>query len=338
MATTPTLSENDIRPDHLMVDQAKLFAADVARLLERRSEFVEVDCPACANAPRKPAWQKYEMSYVECLGCGTVYISPRPPPSLLEQYYATSENYAYWNKFIFPASEDARRERIFRPRAERLAEICGRYGIKGGTLLEVGAGFGTFGEEIKRIGTFSRVFSVEPTPDLAATCRRKGLEVIEAPIEKVKLDVPIDVVASYEVIEHLFSPRRFLEDCAAQVRPGGLIVLTCPNVRGFDIMELREKSGAVDVEHLNYFHPASLGKLLGECGFETLEAFTPGRLDAELVRKRVLAGEHSLDQQPLLRSVLLDRWDELGEKFQDFLATNGLSSHMWIVGRRRGAK
>ena len=59
-----------------------------------------------------------------------------------------------------------------------------------------------------------------------------------------------------------------------------------------------------------------------------------GKLDAELVRKKALAGQFSLEAQPLLREILLERWEELGAPFQDFLAAHSLSSHMWLVARR----
>lgn len=155
-----------------------------------------------------------------CPNCGTMYINPRPTSAMLEKYYATSENYKYWNKYIFPASQEARRKKIFRPRARRIADICIRNNIKNGVLLEVGAGFGTFCEEIQNLNIFRRVIAVEPTPDLAETCRRKGIEVIEKPIEKVSLgNDEVDVVASFEVIEHLFSPRDFLRSCADVLSP-----------------------------------------------------------------------------------------------------------------------
>ena len=113
-------------------------------------------CRARRAAARTPGRrsQKYELSYVRCRDCATLYISPRPTPAILGEYYATSENYAYWNKYIFPASEDARREKIFRPRGERLMAICQRHGVPRGTLLEVGAGFGTFCEEVTRLALF----------------------------------------------------------------------------------------------------------------------------------------------------------------------------------------
>ena len=326
------LRETDIRPDELMAEQARRYEADVAWLLERRERFVEVACPACEATEHAAAWRKYGLDYRRCAGCGTVYMSPRPDPELLDEYYRNSSNYEYWNTVVVPASEGARRERIFRPRAERTVELARRHGAGAGVLVDVGAGYGTFCEEVVRLGDFERVVALEPEPHLAETCRAKGLEVIEAPVEQAALETGVDVVTSFEVIEHLFAPRAFVERCAEVLRPGGLVVLTCPNVHGFDVEVLGEMSATVDAEHLNYLHPGSLGALLERGGFTVVEAQTPGRLDAELVRKKALAGEVSLD--PFLRRVLLDDWDSVGDAFQDFLADNGLSSNMWVVARR----
>jgi 2-polyprenyl-3-methyl-5-hydroxy-6-metoxy-1,4-benzoquinol methylase len=328
MTSGHRLREADIRPDALMAEQARRYAADVAWLLARREAFVAVPCPACDEPASEPQWGKYGLDYRRCARCASVYVSPRPSPELLDAYYRNSTNYEYWNTVVFPASEDARRERIFRPRAERVAAYA-----RGGTLLDVGAGFGTFCEEAVRTRAFERVIALEPEPHLAQTCRAKGLEVIEAPVERAELAAGVDVVTSFEVLEHLFSPRAFIERCATLLTPGGRLILTCPNVRGFDVATLGERSATVDAEHLNYLHPESLGALLERCGFEVEEAVTPGRLDADLVRKQALAGTISLE--PFLRRVLIDDWERLGEPFQDFLAANGLSSNMWLVGRLR---
>lgn len=335
--TTAPLRETDIRPDHLMDEQAARYAADVRRLLEHQGAFVAVPCPACAANDGQEVFRKYGMVYRVCPACETMYVSPRPTPVLLEMYYSSSENYAYWNRHIFPQSEPARRERIFRPRAQRVAEICRRHGVGGGTLLEVGAGFGTFCEEVRQLGLFERIVAVEPTPSLAETCRRRGLEVIEKPIEQAELPAGFQVIASFEVIEHLFAPSAFISRCVRLLAPGGLLILTCPSIKGFDIMTLGHLSTAVDTEHLNYFHPASVALLATKCGLEVLEVATPGKLDAELVRKRALAGEIDLSGQPFLRRVLVDEWEQLGEKFQTFLAENRLSSHLWLVARKPGA-
>jgi SAM-dependent methyltransferase/ribosomal protein S27E len=336
-STNVTFREDEIRPDHLMQEQSRRFEADIARLLERRSDFVQVACPACGSESSRLVFQKYTLDYVVCFPCKTIYMNPRPSPALLETYYSTSENYAYWNKHIFPASEGARRQKIFRPRVRRVTEICRRYGVPTRTLLEVGAGFGTFCEEMRAAATFEQVIAVEPNPGLAESCRRRGIDVIEKPIEHVKLEQGhVDVIASFEVLEHLFCPRDYVEKCARLLQPGGLFIATCPNVQGFDIVILRELSATIDVEHLNYFHPESLSLLVRSSGFDVLEVQTPGQLDAELVRKRVLSGEFDLGDQRFLKQVLVDKWEQVGAAFQDFLAGSQLSSHMWLVARKKG--
>lgn len=330
------LSESEIRPDELMRTQAEKYAEDVRWLLARKREFVTVSCPACGGDRSQREFEKYKLSYRRCSTCRTVYVSPRPSLALLEEYYANSQNYAYWTERVFPASEAARREKIFVPRVERLLEICKRLGVGLDCLLEVGAGFGIFCDEVVRRRAFARTIAVEPTPGLARRCRSRGLEVIEQPIAKVDLGAAtVDVMASFEVIEHLFSPREFLEQSQRLLTPGrGILVLTCPNVDGFDVGLLGARSSTFDTQHLNYFHPGSLSGLLASVGFEVLEVQTPGELDAELVRKAILSGEYTTDL-PFLRKVLIDEWPRLGQPFQEFLSRNLLSSHMWVAARRR---
>jgi SAM-dependent methyltransferase len=329
------LRETDIRPDHLMEGQSARFLADIARLLERRNEFIEVPCPSCERDDAPVVFTKYELTYRRCPACDTMYVSPRPSPAVLESYYATSENYAYWAAHIFPASEDVRRERIFRPRVAQLLEICRRFGVRPGTLLEVGAGFGTFCEELEKAKFFGRIVAVEPTPDLAERCRSRGIDVIQAPIEQISPnEVRADVVVCFEVLEHLFSPQDYIRQCARMLNPGGLLLITCPNGQGFDVSVLGAVSDTVDVEHLNYFNPDSLTRLARSCGMEVLEVTTPGMLDAELVRKKVLSGAIDLSEQEFLRRVLIDRWESVGVAFQQFLAANALSSHMWLAARK----
>jgi len=331
------LRETEIRPDELMGEQARRYASDVRRLLELKDRFVRVLCPACGVDSPRAAFEKMGFSYVVCTRCETMYVNPRPTSEMLDFYYATSENYAYWNTHIFPASEPVRRGKIFRPRAARLVSICRRHQVKGGTLLEVGAGFGTFCEEVANLKFFDRIIALEPMPALAATCRTKGLEVMEKRIEEASLKgAPANAIASFEVIEHCFDPRQFLASCADLLAPGGLLLLTCPNAKGFDIEILRSLSSAIDTQHLNYFHSSSLSLLVTDAGFDVLEILTPGKLDVELVRKKALSGEFDLSGEPFLMEILLNRWDDLGDSCQQFIADHRLSSHLWLVARKRG--
>lgn len=331
------LAEGELCPERFLKDQQAAFERDIARMHLRSSEFVSLPCIACESLVSAPIFAKYGFQFLCCNDCGTIYMSPRPSESVMADYYASSENYAYWAEHIFPASEAVRSEKIHKPWLDRIVEICRKYGSEGERrLIEVGPGFGTFAALATRSSYFDDVVAVEPTPEMAAACRERGVKVIEKRVEEVDVEVEsASVLVAFEVIEHLFLPRNFIEQARRLIRPGGLLILTCPNGEGFDIAELGPLSQAVDAEHVNLFNPRSLSRLLSDVGFDVLELLTPGRLDAEIVREAVLAGYHDISSSAFLQKVLVDEWDSLGWSFQQFLAESGLSSHMWVVARRK---
>ena len=329
-------TENDIRPDDIMEKQKAVMLADIDYILQYKEDFISVNCPACDANDFEKVFSKYTLNYCSCNQCGTLYINPRPTEDQLADFYKNSQNYAFWNEHIFPATETARRENIFRPRALKVKEICENLDFKPKTLVEVGAGFGIFCEEIRDLNFVENLIAVEPTPGLAQTCRDKGLTVIEKPIEQSDFeDGSADLVCSFEVLEHLFSPADFLQKFSRILRPGGMAILTNPNGRGFDVVVSPEHSGTVDVEHLNYFNPDSMKILYERHGFELLEVMTPGKLDAELVRKMFLAGKLTREDNPFLYQILVENWEKTGQAFQDFLADHNLSSHMWTIARKK---
>ena len=75
--------------------------------------------------------------------------------------------------------------------------------------------------------------------------------------------------------------------------------------------------------------------LLKNCGYRVLEIFTPGKLDAELVRKKILSGDFVLEKEDeFIKHVLIDKWKEMGNDFQQFLVKNAMSSNMWAVAQK----
>lgn len=329
---TETLAGAELCPDELLADQEAAFAKDIERLQSQQDQFVSVSCPACSSGGGSNFFEKYGFKYLKCPDCQTIYMSPRPSPAVMAGYYKASENYRYWATHIFPASEQSRREKINRPWLERIIRLTDEHGIERSHLVEVGAGFGTFCALANTEKAFDRVTAIEPTPEMATACRQRGVSVIEVGIEDVAdLVAPADVLVAFEVVEHLFEPKVFFDQAVALLKPGGILVVSCPNGLGFDISVLGALSQAVDPEHVNLLNPNSLSRLAARSGLLTLETGTPGRLDAELVRIAALRNSFDLQSQPFLLRVLIDEWDSKGQAFQRFLADNGFSSHMFGV-------
>jgi 2-polyprenyl-3-methyl-5-hydroxy-6-metoxy-1,4-benzoquinol methylase len=332
MNTKSALSVSTLRSDDFSDLQREAYARDVDRLLTRRNEFVDVDCPACRSNRCKTAFTKYACDFVECMDCQTIYMSPRPTPALMEDYYGNSENYRLWRDHIFPASELARRDLIAKPNLDYVVSSCEALGVKAPRLVEIGPGFGTFAQMAKGSGHFAAVEVIERTPEMARECRARGLTVHEIALEDFSSAHTnyFDVAVCYEVIEHIFAPSLFLQMLRDLLRPGGLLIFTCPNGRGYDTQMLGSLSPAVDTEHVNLFNPNSIRVLLESHGFDRIDCATPGRLDADIVRRAVAAGELRLDPYSLDHHILVESFEQLGAQFQGFIAAQGLSGNMRV--------
>jgi SAM-dependent methyltransferase len=203
----------------------------------------------------------------------------------------------------------------------------------GGYYVEIGAGSGLFARLVQEAQAFSRVVAVEPSAALAADCRACGLEVIESPVEQLNTSLQANVAASFEVLEHLFSPSDFVKHMHRILAPNGLCILTTPNSLGLDVLELEAMSTTVGCTHLTLFNPDSIARLMQAKGFTILEVTTPGKLDVSLLREAWGAGVSP--SSPFLAYMLREAPQSVAEAFQQFVCDNLLSSHMWVVAQKQ---
>jgi 2-polyprenyl-3-methyl-5-hydroxy-6-metoxy-1,4-benzoquinol methylase len=330
------ISEKDIRPEKLM-NAAKVFInSDRKLLLKNKKRFIKVVCPACQSKKKNFFLKKNGFRYSSCVYCLTYYMNPRPTVKILDHFYKNSKNYRFWNKYIFPASEKVRRKKIFKPRVITCIKLCKKYKLKKPSLFEVGAGFGTFCDLIKKTGFFSRVVATEPSQEGYLNCIKKKISTINDVIENVKLkkNDKFDIVTSFEVIEHLFSPRDFLLNIKKILKSKGLVIFSCPNGDGFDVKFLGKKSNTIDHEHLNYFNTNSVKILLKKSGYKTLEVFTPGKLDISIIESYVRK-KNIILKDPFYQTVFNKKNQKLQNNFQDFIASNNLSSSMFVVAQKK---
>jgi SAM-dependent methyltransferase len=96
-----------------------------------------------------------------------------------------------------------------------------------GQLLEAGAGDGTLAARLKGLGFEVRAIDLFP----------EAFQPVDIPIEKADLNKgfpfgseEFDVVVATEVIEHLENPWLFMRELYRITRPGGVVVVTTPNL------------------------------------------------------------------------------------------------------------
>ncbi|MBQ1497299.1 MAG: class I SAM-dependent methyltransferase [Sphingomonas sp.] len=328
------MREEDIRPEALARRYYELSAQDADRCFPAGQERLAIPCVGCGSEDAGPALEKNGFAYSRCGDCGTLYQSPRPSIGAFEAFYRDSESSNYWSDVFFPAVAEVRREKIFRPRVERLAAICEAQGQPVESIVDVGAGFGIFLDEWRKRYPAARCIAVEPSAHLAAECRAKGFEVVEEIAENVVgYDGVADLVACFEVLEHVYQPLDFLRTLTSLARPGGFVFVSTLGVDGFDIQTLWEKSNAIfPPHHINFLSVAGFERLFARAGLADVAVTTPGQLDVDIVRNAAAKDPTILDGQRFLSELLAD--DGRAAAFQRFLADNRLSSHCWVIGRR----
>lgn len=325
------MKENEIRSRTTLNTYLDMVRQDAINMFQHRPLQV-VPCPACLSSDFLPEIDKWVFEYVRCRDCGTVYVNPRPEFADLMEFYRASPSAKYWvNEFFMPMSE-ARREKIFRPRAQELDDELPE--LATATIGDIGAGFGLFAEELAKVWPKAKIFAIEPEPEMVAICREKGVKVLPSAMEEVEgWDESFDLLTAFELFEHLHQPELLFNKARSLLRPGGYLLITTLNFQGFDLQILGAESKMIlPPAHLNFFNPYSVKLLLERTGFELVSLTTPGKLDVNIVENAVREENFSLDG--FLRH-LLDLPPEAKAGFQKWLVDNNQSSHMRILARKQ---
>ncbi len=149
-------------------------------------------------------------------------------------------------------------------------------------VLDVGCSTGAMGTALAARG--HEVVGLELDPELAATAKGKLHRVVQADVEALAAagaDVggPFDCVVFADVLEHLRDPWSVVRWGAAQVAPGGSIVVSVPNIRHaktfWALVVCRrwpyDPVGIFDRTHLRFFARRNLADLVAGTGFEVVE-------------------------------------------------------------------
>jgi 2-polyprenyl-3-methyl-5-hydroxy-6-metoxy-1,4-benzoquinol methylase len=146
-------------------------------------------------------------------------------------------------------------------------------------VLDVGCGAGPV-TLIANRGRGNTVLAIEPDPERAAVARSRGLTVHAGVLDEAFLAEQggFDVVMSSDVLEHLAAPAELLQLMARALRPGGLLLISAPNVAHWTVRSNLlfgrfdyEATGIMDATHLRWFTRKTLANLIDRAGFDIVE-------------------------------------------------------------------
>jgi len=325
------MKEEEIRPAKIFDEYLSLAQKDTDTYFSS-AERIKENCPACGSNGHL-AFVKYNFTYESCPNCNTLFVNPRPVAEAFFKYYKESLSSKYWATTFYKETAQARREKIWKPKAKLIFDKLASYNALDFTIVDIGGGYGLFAEEMREI-TKQPLIVIEPSPYLAEVCRKKSLFVIEKFLEEIQLnDLPIKpkVFLSFELFEHLHNPSKFLTQLNLLMLPGDLFIFTTLSSAGLDIQILWENSKSVmPPHHLNFFNPKSVEILLSQKGFESIEITTPGKLDID-----ILCNNQSDIKDRFWSNLISSADDKEKALWQETLSESGRSSHMMIICRKK---
>ncbi|MBI3693966.1 MAG: class I SAM-dependent methyltransferase [Acidobacteria bacterium] len=326
------MKEQEIRNREAFVHYLRLVREDIANYFPDSEQFRTAPCPACGALEHTAEFAKAGFEYVACRACSTLFVNPRPAAAPLREFYLRSPSSRYWVEGFFLPVAEARREKIFRPRARQIAGQLPALARE--TIGDIGAGFGLFLEELRILWPHARMIAIEPSAEMAAICRSKAIEVLETTVEDLEgQESRFGLLTAFELLEHLYQPRALVEKAWRLLRPGGRLLATTLNGQGFDIQVLWEQSKSVfPPHHLNFLNPRALAGLCESAGFVVEEVSTPGQLDWDIVEGAIANDSATTDR--IWRLLARNGSERCKREFQAWLSRHGLSSHMRILARK----
>lgn len=108
--------------------------------------------------------------------------------------------------------------------------FAGRY-VEGKDVLDVACGSGVGTDFLRRAGA-RKVYGLDIDPHAVAYARARYTDCEFAECDATDLSLPdesVDVVVSFETLEHLRDQERFLRECSRVLKPKGVLICSTPN-------------------------------------------------------------------------------------------------------------
>jgi 2-polyprenyl-3-methyl-5-hydroxy-6-metoxy-1,4-benzoquinol methylase len=231
-----------------------------------------VPCPCCGGAESRRFLPCDGFLFVKCRACGIVYQNPRPVfDDLRRRYdndyfsYELSNEAAFFNLMRLGLADVRFDERTASVRSPR-------------RFLDIGCATGMLIEAMGKEGWETRGVDV-CRPSAEYGIKHRGVDIFIGTLEEARFpDASFQVIHFSHLIEHVPDPPSFLREVRRVLAPGGLAVITTPNVDGFQARLFGKGWRSAIADHLVLFSRRTLGKLLVDSGFDVEQSVTWGGL------------------------------------------------------------
>ena len=251
-------------------------------MIWNNDDLETVDCDQCGSRECHPVITRPDgLRAVACDHCGLCYLNPRPKAHAVSRLYeadyfqktgeAPGVRRIGYDNYL----GDASRRGVEREARSRCAAVLKYTSLADKPGLEVGCATGEFCQVAEKHGARMTGLDLSLHAIQEARQRFSKIQFIAGDIEAAKGSGPYDLIFAFELIEHVLSPRGFLQSARALLRNDGILVLTTPNYAcGKRVGAARWFGFNTSFEHLYFLDPESLGALAEQSGLAVVDWLT----------------------------------------------------------------
>ena len=224
-------------------------------------------CSICGNEKPMAIISIKDFHIVKCRKCGFAWLTPQPSSHQLESLYTQN----YYNSWGLNKEEDFQDVREMKRKTfNRWLNEIEKY-IKFGKILDIGCAMGFFLEVAKEKGW--EIFGVEQSEYAAKLAKKElGNRIYCGTLEKAGFDdSSFDVVTVIDLLEHVKDLLHFLQEIYRIMKPNGILTISTPNINSLTARLMGPHWFHFKLEHLYYFSPKTMSKLLSKSRFKLVE-------------------------------------------------------------------
>jgi SAM-dependent methyltransferase len=238
-----------------------------------------IPCAGCGGRDFRPALCCEGFTYVRCTRCGLRQINPQPLAKAVSNRYQAGFGEAYLRYELAHEAAFLRLQLLALEDAG-FSELETK--LKPGEspkVLDAGCATGALLAVLQSRGWETTGVEISPAADYAR--RERGLDVRSLPLEENKFPPGyFDLVLASHLIEHLNDPGGFVREACRICKPGAYLLITTPNIAGFQARLFGSRWRSAIFDHLYLFSVKTLSRLLRDRGFVPEKTITWGGLAA----------------------------------------------------------
>jgi SAM-dependent methyltransferase len=226
-----------------------------------------VACALCGTpdvqpllSPTRPGRWTYHV--VRCPACGFLYRNPGIRPERLGDLYSKGD----YGRFL-TGRYGRKRQRGYREIMDTFAPVLAEGA--GRRVLDYGSGAGLFLEVAHERGF--EPYGIDLSPDAVAVARKRpgaARSYVGAPGDVPEIAAGgFDLVTMWSVLAHLPRPVDDLRTLRGLLAPDGMLLISTVNANSLTLKAYGLGWGGFTPNHLVFFSPATLPRLLALAGF-----------------------------------------------------------------------